>query len=222
MKTKKTLALPVMAATVALALGGCVAVDNTPVSAPKTEPTAPVNNDSTPAEDEVEEQPVDDEAEPSDGGSEVTEAPEPSDRGGESEDESPAPEVETIDLSPESGTLYLHAVRGFSPEFEAWTIDTEAGSVEYRRYSCLGTTQGIGVGSIAPREGGDEEDYMITWEGENPGRAGHGSSLQDRVTVSEKTLKSDSEVSTTHHDIEIERFGGLCKDAGEMVAGFVL
>src|SRR5690625_4826868 len=92
MKTKKTLALPVMAATVALALGGCVAVDNTPVSAPKTETTAPVNNNSTPAEDEVEEQPVDDEAEPSDGGSEVTEAPEPSDRGGESEDESPAPE----------------------------------------------------------------------------------------------------------------------------------
>lgn len=199
--TKKMFALPVAAAVVALSMGGCVTVDNTPVSAPKTGQSS--QEAQAPEPHPTEEA-----------------APQPSD-GGEPESETAAPEIETIDLSPESGTLYLHAVQAFSPEFEAWTIDTEAGTVEYRRYSCLGTTQGIGVGSIAPREGGDEDAYMITWEGENPGRAGNGSSLQDRVTVSEKTLQSGSEVSTTHHDIEVERFTGLCKDAGEMVAGFV-
>src|SRR5699024_8609496 len=224
MKTKKTLALPVMAATVALALGGCVAVDNTPVSAPRTETTAPATTETAPAEDEVEEQPVDDEAEPSDGGGEDTEAPQPSDAGGESEDESPAPEVEKIDLTPESETavVYLRSIQGFSPELEVWTIDEEAGMVEYRRYNCLGSAQGVGVGTFAPREGGDEGEYRIIWEGENPGPAGNGDSQEERATMTERNLEVDMNVASTHHDIELERFGGMCGDTASTAVQFVL
>lgn len=225
MKTKKMFALPVMVATAALALGGCVTVDNTPVSAPKTETTEEAAQPQ-PAEEVDAPAPSDGggEAEapaPSDGGGEGTEALAPSDGGGESEG-SPAPDAEEVELSPEEGTLYLRAIQGFSPELEAWTIDTDADAVEYRRYNCLGTTSSVGVGTIAPREGGDEGDYLISWEGDSPMPAGSGASQEERVTMTDRTLEVSMDVSSTHHDIELERFGGMCKSTGEAVARFVL
>ena len=34
-----------------------------------------------------------------------------------------------VDLSPERGTLYPHAIQVFSPELESWVVDHEAGEV---------------------------------------------------------------------------------------------
>ena len=69
----------------------------------------------------------------------------------------------------------------------------------------------------------DEGDYLITWEGANPGPPGHGSGQHERATLTERTLTLGADnVASTHHDIELDRFGGMCKDTGEMVAGFVL
>src|SRR5699024_12619473 len=135
-----------------------------------------------------------------------------------------AQEVEKIDLPPESETAVvdLRTLQSFSPEPELSTTDEEKRMFEYRRYNCLGSAQGVGVGTFAPREGGDEGEYRIIWEGENPGPAGNGDSQEERATMTERTLEVDMNVASTHHDIELERFGSMCKSTGESVAGFVL
>src|SRR5699024_5914088 len=122
----------------------------------------------------------------------------------------------------ETAVVYLRSIQGFSPELEVWTVDEEAGMVEYRRYNCLGSAQGVGVGTFAPREGGDEGEYRITWEGANPGRAGKWDSEEDRATLAARTLEGDMDVASTHHDIELERFGGMCGDTASTAVQFVL
>lgn len=219
-------ALPLLIAAGVLVVSGCsypgAEQDREAYAQSKGQSTAePVEEETAAPESQPSE---DDEAEPSDGGGEDTEAPQPSDGGGESEDESPAPEVEKIDLTPESETavVYLRSIQAFSPELEVWTIDEEKGMVEYRRYNCLGSAQGVGVGTFAPREGGDEGEYRIIWEGENPGPAGNGDSQEERATMTERTLEVDMNVSSTHYDIELERFGGMCGDTASTAVQFVL
>lgn len=216
MAMKKIWTLPAVGAALMLALSGCVAVDHTPVSAPKTEAAAETQEEpveDTETEDTTGDGPADDDTQ--------TEASEPtsdpSDGGGESQ----APEVEQVDLSPENGTLYLRTKAGFSPELIAWVIDTEEGMVEYHRYSCLGTTQGAGIGTLEQLESGDGDRYKVTWEGENPSPKGYSSGQTQRITVAERTLENGTDVASVHHEMEIENFAGKCKDTGEMVAGFV-
>lgn len=180
------------------------------------EPTAAAPTATAQPADPTDVQPT--EAEPSAEGEqtqpEATAEPEPSD-GGETEDER---EVVEVVLAPENGTLYLHTVQDFSPLLEAYVVDHEAGTLEYRRYTCLGTTQAAGIASLEPTS--TEEQYVATWQGETPMRMTAGQT--NRLQITDATLTNGGDVASVHTDMETEKFVGLCGDTGEAILSFVL
>ncbi|WP_460944225.1 hypothetical protein [Okibacterium endophyticum] len=198
-------------AAATLALTGCVSVQWGEDEG-GTSPT--VTTEST--------QPSEPSAEGEETQPEETTEPKPSDDG-ESEDERETVEVV---LAPESETavVYIRTIQDFSPLLEVWTVDEAAGTLEYRRYTCLGTTDsagglpGAGVGSLTPGE--DEGEWTVTWEGESPMRMSR--SATESLVITERTLDNSGDIASTHHDIEIDRYVGVCGDTGEAILRFVI
>lgn len=65
--------------------------------------------------------------------------------------------------------------------------------------------------------------WTATWEGEGPLFGSN--DTEDDLEISDRTLApryaGTDEMATTHTDIELRQFTGMCKDAGEMVANFI-
>ncbi|MGW8483570.1 hypothetical protein ACWGJP_10550 [Microbacterium sp. NPDC055903] len=130
------------------------------------------------------------------------------------EDESSGEEV---DLAPESGVQYLHAVQAFSPLLESWVVDQDGGSLSYMRYTCLGRLDDGGTGAIAPYRG---DKWQVTWDGDSPLRLTSGAT--ERVAITDRALVLGTESATSSTEIELQKFIGMCQDAGETIASFVL
>lgn len=158
----------------------------------------------------------------------ATTAPEgPDESHDESEGTEPSSDDETnesvetsadeVDLAPEHGVQYLHAIQAFSPLLESWVVDQDGGSLAYMRYDCLGRLDDGGTGAIAPHRG---DKWQVTWDGDSPLRLTSGAT--ERLVITDRSISLGTESSTISTDIELEKFLGMCQDAGDAVAGFVL
>ncbi|MDQ0648620.1 hypothetical protein QFZ53_002816 [Microbacterium natoriense] len=131
--------------------------------------------------------------------------------------ESDKPVADEIDLASEDGVQYLHAIQAFSPLLESWVVDQDGESLSYMRYNCVGRLDDGGTGAIAPYKG---DKWQVTWDGDSPLRLTSGAT--ERLAITDRSLSLGTESATVSTEIELEKFVGMCKDAGETVAGFVL
>lgn len=134
---------------------------------------------------------------------------------GDQEDESALP---TLDLGPESesATQYMYAVQAFSPLLESWEVDKDAGTLRYVRYTCAGTVDAEGSGTLEQVKG---DVWKVTWGGESPMRLS--SSDHERLEITDSVLVYGTERSSTDTDTVTSSYVGKCEEAGEAVAGFV-
>lgn len=210
MKTSKTTIISAVAglAMAAIALTGCVATDDGSQSEAKPmHSSAPET--SAPAESAEPTQEATDETEASDAGKE-------GDDRDESESETTGPPV-PLTPDDEEGVMYLHPIQAFSPLLERWVVDTEGKQVHYTRYTCLGTVDDEGYGSL---KSGNGDTWEVTWEGESPMRLSSGQTTS--VEITDTTLTSHPDVASTHTDMEVRKYTSMCTKAGKGVADFVL
>lgn len=186
-------------ALTAVAVTGCAYPGDAPSAEPAPTVTVTVAPDSP-----AEESPSDD-TEPSEGVDEDDAAVD-----GDSS-------VGKVDLAPDEGVQYLHAVQAFSPLLESWVVDQDGGSLSYMRYTCLGRLDDGGTGAIAPYKG---DKWQVTWDGDSPLRLTSGAT--ERVAITDRALVLGTESATISTEIELEKFVGMCQDAGETIASFVL
>lgn len=158
----------------------------------------------------------------------TTTAPDrPDENTDETEDNEPTRDDETqesvetsadeVDLAPEHGVQYLHAIQAFSPLLESWVVDQDGGSLSYMRYTCLGRLDDGGTGAIAPYKG---DKWQVAWDGDSPLRLTSGAT--ERVSITDRALVLGTESATSSIEIELEKYLSMCHDAGETIASFVL
>lgn len=204
MNTSKMISAVAGLAMAAIALTGCVATDDGSQSeAEPTHSSAPET--SAPAES----------AEPTQKATEETEAPDAG-KEGDDKDETTGPPV-SLTPDDEEGVMYLHPIQAFSPLLDRWVVDTEGKQVHYTRYTCLGTVDDEGYGSIRAKDG---DHWEVTWEGESPMRLSSGPTTS--VEITDTTLTSYPDVASTHVEMEVRKYIGMCTEAGKGVADFVL
>lgn len=190
-----SVALTTMTAAAALGLSGCVVVDTTPQEG-VAHSAAPSTAPTASATDT----------------SMSTPAPNPP-----TSSPSVQPSEAAINLAPAKGVQYLHAVQAFSPALESWVVDKTGGELEYTRYTCLGSVQAAGSGALAQLDG---DRWQVTWDGKSPMLYSRGPT--ERLMITDRSLTHGSRAASARTDLELERYIGMCKEAGKGVAGFVL
>ncbi len=200
----------------ALALTGCVVVDDSPLADPD-EAEAPEQS-AAPAEE------VDDASDGEEDGSEDT------DEGSEEDEDGGLIDMPTVELVPDDldedeATVYLAAEQAWSPTIARYIVHSgDAGGnlagtdIEIQRFDCLGQAQLHSTGTIL--EGSGDGVYDIQWHGENPEPGSGGFDQQFSVTINDRMLVGsgiDAAPGYVDHEAALDEFGGMCGDLADFV-----
>jgi hypothetical protein len=119
-----------------------------------------------------------------------------------------------VDISAESGTLYLYAQQAFSPTLQRWVVDGD--ELLYQELNCLGGIEADVVASLV-HTGGDT--YVATWQGDNPLINSADSTLQ----INDARIAPDfGETAVSRTEAQAEMYRSMCLDAGDALVSFIL
>lgn len=134
-----------------------------------------------------------------------------------------------VDLTPESGTLYVRSIQAFSPKLERWVVDLDAKTISFEKYICLGRkvasvkSMSVEPATVAQPPAG-ATIVEATWpSGRDDPQYPQSGSTTTTFEVYDEYLRvrASSEAATTDAEAATGQFIDSCGDTAGAVADFV-